>query len=194
MKLILGMLFASACLAKSPLYFEPNQGQAHTSVQFLSRGVFLNSASAAIVSNGKTMTFRLERANAQARAEALDPLPGVSNYYLGNDPKKWRTDIPHFARIRYYDVYPGIDVIYYGNAEGKLEYDFIVQPGANPNQIQIAFNEPVHITSEGDLLIAGVRQHRPKVYQAGHNIECSYVVSRGRQIELALSHMIEPRP
>ena len=105
-----------------PLWFEPSQGQTYPSVQFQSRDIYLRATSAAIHIGGSPIFFRLEHANANARAEALERLPGVSNYYLGNDPKKWRTDVPHFARIRYHDIYPGIDLIYYGNASGNLEY------------------------------------------------------------------------
>jgi uncharacterized protein (TIGR03437 family) len=157
-------------------------------VQFQSRNIYLRATSFVIHIHGSPIVLTLEHANASARAEALDRLPGVSNYYLGNDPKKWRTDVPHFARVRYHDVYPGIDVIYYGDAQGKLEYDFIVQAGANPHQIQIAFNRHVHTTSEGDLLIAGLRQHRPKVYQDGREVACDYIVDRERRVQLALAN------
>ena len=122
MKKLALFVFIYSRLMALPLWFEPNLGQAYPSVQFQSRNVFLRATSAAIHIAGSPVVFTLEHANANARAEALDRLPGVSNYYLGNDPKKWRTDVPHFARIRYHDIYPGIDLIYYGNASGNLEY------------------------------------------------------------------------
>ena len=76
--------------------------------------------------------MKLLGANPDAKVTGLEELPGKSNYFLGNDPKKWRTNVPHFARVRFEDVYPGIDLVYYGTEQGQLEYDFIVHPGADP--------------------------------------------------------------
>ncbi len=99
-----------------------------------------------------------------------EQLPGIVNYFLGNDPAKWRTNVPTFARVAYDDVYPGIDLVYYGNPN-QLEYDFVVSPGADPNVIRLGFAgaERVEIDAAGDLVVhAGgqqLRQHRPVVYQ-----------------------------
>jgi len=179
-------LFALICLhwrlMALPLWFEPK------GAHFQARHLLLSSTQAVIQAGESPVVLTLQHANPHARGEALDRLPGVSNYYIGNDPKKWRTDVPHFARVRYHGVYPGIDLIYYSNAQGKLEYDFIVQPGADPRQIQIAFNQPVHTTSDGDLLVAGLRQHRPKVYQNRHEIACDYIVDREHRVQLALAN------
>src|SRR6266849_7040650 len=88
-------LFSVICICSRvmalPLWFEPNQGQARASVEFQSRNIYLRATSAAVHVDGSPIVFKLEHANANAHAEALDQLPGVSNYYLGNDPKKWRT-------------------------------------------------------------------------------------------------------
>jgi uncharacterized protein (TIGR03437 family) len=182
------VVFAACATAYAqPLWFEPNQGQAHPSVQFQSRNTFLRATSAAIQIHGSPIVFTLEHANANARAEALDRLPGVSNYYLGNAPRKWRTDVPHFARVRYHEVYPGIDLVYYGNKEGKLEYDFVVNAGADPGAIRIAYNRPILAGSRGDLVISRLRQRRPKAYQAGREIECEYIVRDATHVELALA-------
>jgi uncharacterized protein (TIGR03437 family) len=178
-------LFTFICLhgrlAALPLWFEPN------GAHFQARHLLLSPTQVVIQAGESQVMLTLRHANPHARGEPLDRLPGISNYYFGNDPKKWRTDVPHFARVRYHDVYPGIDVIYYGNAEGKLEYDFVVRSGANPHQIQIALNKPVHTTSDGDLLVAGLRQHRPKVYQHGHEIACDYIVNHEHRVQLALA-------
>ncbi len=80
------------------------------------------------------MRLELEGAARAARAVALSPLPGKTHYFLGNDPRRWRSDVPTFARVRYAAVYPGVDVVYYGN-QRQLEYDFIVAPGADPRRI-----------------------------------------------------------
>jgi MBG domain (YGX type)/Beta-propeller repeat/Bacterial Ig-like domain (group 3) len=120
-------------------------------------------------------------ANPAARPAALEELPSKSNYFIGNDPKQWRTDVPTYAKVRYQDVYPGVDLVYYGN-QGQLEYDFVVAPGADPKAIAVEIvgsglvpaqghtqGVPLRIDPAGDLVIttAGgdVRFHKPVVYQ-----------------------------
>ncbi|MGH9432442.1 MAG: SBBP repeat-containing protein, partial [Terriglobia bacterium] len=111
---------------------------------------------------------------------------GKSNYFIGNDPKNWHTNVPNYAEVRYRNVYPGVDLVYYGN-QGRLEYDFVVRPGANPGAVRLdvtpassrhaAKARPEHgegmaalrIAANGDLVmrLAGgeIRFHRPLVYQ-----------------------------
>jgi hypothetical protein len=81
--------------------------------------------------------MQLVGADPQAKVSGLEQLPGKSNYIIGDDHKKWRTNVPNYAKVKYQDVYPGVDLVYYGN-QGQLEYDFVVQPGADPNQIALA--------------------------------------------------------
>jgi hypothetical protein len=88
--------------------------------------------------------MKLVGANERANVTGIDEVPGKSNYFIGNDPKKWRTNVPNYARVKYANVYPGVDLVYYGN-QGKLEYDFVVQPGADPQSIQLA------IVSDGQV-------------------------------------------
>ena len=88
-----------------------------------------------------TVRLQLIGANTKAEASGVDPLPGKSNYFIGNDPAKWQTDVPTYAKVRYHDVYPGIDLLYYGNQEGSLEHDFVVAPGADPNVIAIGLRD-----------------------------------------------------
>jgi hypothetical protein len=96
--------------------------------------------------------------------EGLDRLPGISNYFIGNDPKKWHTNIPNYSRVQYHNVYPGIDLVYYGN-QGQLEYDLVVAPGADPRVIKLAYEgvDSKRLNAEGDLVfqVAGteIRQH-----------------------------------
>ena len=85
------------------------------------------------------LRMKLMGANPQARLSGLEELPGKSNYFIGNDPTKWRTSVPNYAKVKYANVYPGVDLVYYGN-QGQLEYDFVVQPGADPRPIQLAIN------------------------------------------------------
>ena len=95
---------------------------------------------------------------------------GKSNYFIGNNPAKWHRDIPQFARVRYQAVYPGVDLVYYGN-QGQLEYDFEVAPGADPNAIAFQFHWPQRpqLDDNGDLILAAdggeVRLKAPRIYQ-----------------------------
>jgi uncharacterized protein (TIGR03437 family) len=120
-----------------------------------------------------TLSLRLANANPGAQLEPLDELPGKSNYFLGNDPSQWRTNVPNYARVRYREVYPGIDLVYYGNpaTAGQLEYDFVVAAGADPKAIRLAVEgaDATEVSAEGDLVLrAGgeeARFRRPVVYQ-----------------------------
>jgi hypothetical protein len=85
------------------------------------------------------LRMKLVGANPRAKVSGLEELPGKSNYFIGSDPKKWRTNVPNYAKVKYANVYPGVDLVYYGN-QGKLEYDFVVQPAADPRSIQLAIN------------------------------------------------------
>ena len=96
--------------------------------------------------------MKLNGANSNAQVSGLDPLPGKVNYFIGNDPKKWHTDIPTFASVKYSAVYPGIDLVYYGNQK-ELEYDFVVAPGADPKAIAFDVNgaRAVRVDKHGRL-------------------------------------------
>ncbi len=84
----------------------------------------------------EVVSLRLVGANRDVRVSGTDLLPGKSNYYIGNDPKKWRVGIPIYAQVRYRGIYPGIDLVYHGDQSAQLEYDFIVAPGADPAKIR----------------------------------------------------------
>jgi uncharacterized repeat protein (TIGR01451 family) len=85
--------------------------------------------------------MRLIGSNKHAQALGVDMLPGKTNYLMGRDPAKWHTDIPTYAKVRYQDVYPGIELVYYGNQDGKLEHDFVVAAGADPQQIEFDLSD-----------------------------------------------------
>src|SRR5260221_8496810 len=117
-----------------PLAFEANHGQSDARVRYLAHGagyaLYLtsNEAVLSLPQAGREalpLGLRLLDANPAARVEGDRPLPGKSNYFRGNDPSHWLTNIPHYGRVRYRDVYPGIDLIYYGSQSGRLEYDFV---------------------------------------------------------------------
>jgi hypothetical protein len=114
--------------------------------------------------------MQLEGARPDAALSAGERLPGHVNYILGRDPASWKTNIPTFSRVTSQGVYPGVDVTYYGNGK-QLEYDFVVQPGADPGAIRLSLTgaDRLLVDARGDLLIrtaAGVvRQERPIAYQ-----------------------------
>ena len=117
------------------------------------------------------VSLKLIGSNPSATASGLEPLPGHSNYIFGNDSAKWRVHVPTYSQVRYHNVYPGIDLVYYGNNGGELEHDFIVAPGADPNAIGFAVKGDKQVvpdanhglqlqTAAGDL-----NMRRPTVYQ-----------------------------
>ena len=181
-----------------PLFFEPNQGQTAPQVKFLARGagygLFLTADEAVlnlqrITPNPRTATanpepkassvirMHLDGANSSARVSGASPLPGKSTYFIGNDPAKWHVDVPQFARVQYQAVYPGVDLVYYGN-QGQLEYDFRVASAADPNQIALSFkgaSARIDSGDSGDLILAtangDVRFRAPRVYQQEGNVQ-----------------------
>jgi len=169
---------ATADFGQLPLRFEPNQGQTDSKVDFIARGagygLFLtpNQAVLSLRSNQNSSAVHMELAggNPAAAVAGADQLPGKSNYLIGNDPAKWHRDIPQFSRVRYQGVYPGVDLVYYGN-QGQLEYDFEVAPGADPAQIALDFHglEKTTLDASGNLILASnggeIQLKAPRVYQ-----------------------------
>jgi uncharacterized repeat protein (TIGR01451 family) len=172
-----------AIFREAPLSFERNLGQADPRVEYLARGpgytLFLTGSEAVLAvrrggggpaGTAAALRMRFIGANPAPKLEGLAPLPGKSHYFIGNDPRKWRTDIPHYGRVTYHDVYPGIDVVYYGH-QGRLEYDLVVAPGTDPGIIKLALDggETLELEAGGDLVVrlAGgeLRLHRPLLYQ-----------------------------
>jgi uncharacterized repeat protein (TIGR01451 family) len=183
----------TSLFASLPLMFEPNQGQANldptdSRARFIAHGsgyTLLLGSEGAIISlgssnsapkegaskRGKTapLQMKLAGSNANASLTATDLLPGKSNYLLGNDPAKWHRGIPQFGRVRYQDIYPGINLVFYGN-RGRLEYDFQVAPGADPAKAQLEFDGAKRLElKDGALVIKGeggdARLEAPRVYQ-----------------------------
>ena len=123
----------------------------------------------------EVVRLRLVGAKPDAEVTGREELPGKVNYFIGNDPRRWRTNVPTYAKVRYHDVYPGVDLEYYGNQGGQLEYDLIVAPGADPGAIGLAVGAarepPLRIDADGDLEIAAkggeVRFRKPVIYQPG---------------------------
>jgi len=152
--------------------------------------------------------MKLVGANPQAPVVGLDELPGKSNYFVGNDAKKWRTNVTTYAKVRYKDVYPGVDLVYHGN-QGQLEYDFVVAPGADLRPITLEVKSQhsklearrdqteahPRIDVDGSLVLSTVggevRFRKPRVYQlisgsgtqtARRYVDSLYVLKDGDQI------------
>ena len=117
-----------------------------------------------------TLRMKLGGANPAARIAGTDQLPGKANYFIGANPAKWRTNIPTYAKVKYENVYAGVDLVFYGS-ESQLEYDFIVAPEADFRAITLGFEgaDSVEVDGNGDLVLdtaAGeIRQKRPLIYQ-----------------------------
>ena len=161
-----------------PLHFEQNLGQTDDGIQFLSRSqgysVLLSKAGADIALTNKNkravVKMRFLDADPSPEITAEQRLEGRTNYLIGNDPRDWRTDIPNFQRIRYQNIYDGVDAVYYGNQK-EVEYDLLVNPNADPGQIAIGFYgaDSIDINDTGDLVFkfadGELAQHRPIAYQ-----------------------------
>jgi hypothetical protein len=162
------------------LAFEANQGQADPAVRFLARGrdhaLLLTGTEAKLTLRGRdagarTRALRMQVLGARASEPlGVDALPSRSNYLIGSDASKWHTGIPHFARVKYERVYPGVDLVFHGS-QGQLEYDFVLAPGADPDAIRVAFDGSgaLRLDANGDLILplgGGQLRHRaPHAYQ-----------------------------
>jgi urease beta subunit len=172
----------AASLSGRPLNFEANLGQAPADVQYLAHGsayaIELTKQGAALAFGGhgstaeQVLRLRMQGANQALRPAAEEPLPGRVNYFIGNDPSKWRTNVATYNKVRYAGVYPGIDLVYYGT-DGKLEYDFAVAPGFEAKAIELKFEgaRRLRVDSHGDLKIQTSNREiafqRPVAYQSG---------------------------
>jgi hypothetical protein len=149
------------------------------------------------------MRIELVGANAASEVAGVDELPGRNNYFVGNDPQKWRTNVPTYAKVRYRNVYPGIDLIFYGN-QHELEHDFIVAPGANPRSITLGFDHAgkFEIDTAGDLVLRGsggeVRLYKPLVYQESQHgrqtVAANYVLKGGWHVGFEIANYDRKRP
>src|SRR5580658_564990 len=192
-------------LRSLPLAFEKNNGQAPAAAEFVARGagygVALSHGNAHIsLQRGKAgvpaaIDLRLAGARNDLKATGRKALPGTVNYFVGNDPSRWRTDIRTFGRVEYSGVYPGVDLAYYGD-QGRLEYDFIVAPGANPAAIRIALQgtRSLRVDSAGSLVLemggGPVSFRKPVTYQqisgARRPVESRYLLAGSNQVRFSV--------
>jgi hypothetical protein len=180
----------STFLTSASLQFEVNEGQVSNDVKFLSRGrgynLYLkdNSAQLALRSDNQNRVYandlglKFIGSNQKPAIAGVSETQSKSNYFIGDDSKKWKTNIANFERVKYKDIYHGIDLVFYGK-QGVLEYDFIVSPGVNPAQIKIEIDgaENVRIDESGNLGIETrgelVEFRAPVIYQMEDNFKKS---------------------
>jgi hypothetical protein len=223
---------------KMPLNFEANHGQADGQVRFLSRNsaysLFLTADEAVIAlretnagspkqtaepATAAVLRMKMRHANPAARITGMDELAGKANYFIGNDPSKWRTNVPTYSRVRYEEMFPGIDLVYYGN-QRQLEYDFIVAPGADPHLIAFDVIGARRILQDahGDLVFqmelgqttarmktvqmktsdCEIRWHRPVVYQEKNGVRqqiaAHYSITHTNRVAFELAKYDSSRP
>jgi hypothetical protein len=193
-----------------PTSFEMNQGQADRTVRFLARGqgytILLQPSEALLALQSprqdtrvperagelprppyRVLKMRIERANLSAPATGLHRLPGISNYFIGNDPSRWHTHIPTYEKVQFENVRPGVNLVYYGN-QRQLEYDFVLSPGVRPESLRLSFEgSDATVDEQGDLVFTStggkITFRRPVAYQcykpdpgSKHFLSASYVL------------------
>ncbi len=147
--------------------------------------------------------MQLVGANAQPQVVGLDQQPGVSNYFIGNDPSQWYTGVANYDKVEYQDVYPGINLVYYGN-QRQLEYDWVVAPGADPSVITLGFQgaDSMALDAAGNLVLhtAGgdVIEHAPIVYQESggirQNVSGQFVLEGNGQVRFVVGAYDSSKP
>jgi hypothetical protein len=179
--------------ASLPMSFESNRGQAAADVKFVGRGdgfaLALKQGEAVLALRSRSqnlasgirgsneesslphlLSMKLEGANSTALVSGVEQQPALANYFIGNDSAKWIRDVETYSRVSYSDVYPGVDLMFYGN-DRQLEYDFTLAPGADFHGIKLRFEgaDDLELSPEGALILhtsAGdVRHDRPMAYQ-----------------------------
>jgi len=198
---------------KLPLSFEENRGQTDARVKFLSQG----NGYTLLLSPG-AVQLNLARSQRDGHAALRTSFPGaqlsplvtgdgrqatISSYFVGNDPAKWVSGAPNYSRVRYQELYPGVDLVFYGN-QRQLEYDLVVAPGADPRAIRMQFDgvDSLRLDSAGNLVLragAGeLRQHRPIVYQERDGVRQSvngrYIVQAHNRVAFEIAQYDTHKP
>src|SRR5215213_5779211 len=209
-----------------PLSFEANVGQTHPQVDFISRGsgytLFLTPSEALIALGAASPSPRTRNglndhesaaatvvrmkfvgSETKPRVAGQEELPGKVNYFIGNDPSRWRTGISTYAKVAYQNVYPGVDLVYYGN-QRQLEYDFVVRPGTDPDIIALNFEgaDQLTVDAQGELVLhtrgGEIRQRKPVIYQevdgVRHEVAGSYKLKDSNTVGFQLADYDASRP
>jgi hypothetical protein len=214
-----------------PLVFEENRGQSNEQVRFLSRSgnytLFLTDIEVVMVlqkgrdteepswsaisgkmpamspSKASVIRMKIEGSTKSPAVTALDRIEAHSNYIIGNDPKKWVMDVPLYGRVRFQSLYPGIDLEYYGT-QATLEYDFVVAPGADPEQIRLSVegSDQLSIDNAGDLVVRvgseEIRWAAARIYQRTEKgramVDGKYEFTGPNQVGFSIADYDRTRP
>ncbi len=182
-----------------PLRFEENLSRAGGTAHYIARGdgylLSLAPTESSLEWKSERVRTKFLGANSHPQMEAQEPLPGSANYLLG-PPSNWKTDVRGYGRIRYHQVYRGIDLVFHGE-QRRLEYDFVLAPRANPRliRLEISGQHALRVDDEGDLVIvtgAGdITWKRPQTYQmiGGKRrlVETSFAIERANTVRLRVS-------
>jgi len=210
----------SEAYGRLPLHFEANRGQTNKDVRFLSHGpgydLYLTANEVVLVltrarpgvdapAPAKPVALRMSLVGGAPRplVSGLEELPGKANYFIGKDPAKWRSNVPTYAKVHYREVYPGIDLLYYGN-QRQLEYDFVLAPGADPKKIVLGFKgaRRLEIDAQGELVLhtagGALRHRKPAIYQeidgVRSEIEGGYVLKGAKRVGFQVAGYDTHRP
>ena len=225
---------AAGNYGKLPMSFELNAGQSDSRTKFVSRGHGYTVSLAeteAVISTRKvadslvTLNSKAQRKGAEVAQEepstlrmmlvgsnphptltGVNEVPAKTDYFVGRDARNWHRNVPSFAKVKYESVYPGIDVVYYGN-QSQLEYDFIVAPGSDPRAIRLKMantsgTSRPQLAQNGDLAVAAdrseVRFHQPTIYQVGadgkHAVDGKFVIARSSEVSFEVGDYDRTKP
>lgn len=199
-----------------PLYFEKNKGQTDASVKFSARAanynLYLTATEAVIVLPAQkfaltqtpvVVRMKLKGANARSSVQGQNILPGRTSYMFGNDQSKWQIGVEQYAKVKLANVYPGIDVVYYGK-KGNVEHDFIVAPGANPGRILMGFEgaKSLRLDARGNLIlnVAGgdLTYKAPTLYQmvGGKRtpVQGRFMLAGDKHVRFAVGDYLKNKP
>jgi hypothetical protein len=212
-----GPVGSARLLSAVPQGFEPNRGQIDRNIDFVSHGLGYSlllapgEAQVRLTTTPKNhrwhksadVRVKFLGANTRAHGQELEPQTAKSNYFIGNDPAQWRKDMPRYSRVEYHDVYPGVDIAYYG-AGPQLEYDLLLRPHADPSKIRLKITgaDRIRIDEAGNLLLsvgqADIRELKPVIYQsfeAGRQrIDGRYVLMSGHTVGFAVADYDRAKP
>jgi hypothetical protein len=164
---------------------------------------FRKEHAARVKAKNSIVRVHLVNSNSGSEIAGMDSAPGRVDYFLGGDPAKWRTNVPAFARVKYANVYPGIDLVFYGN-QRQIEYDFIVAPGADPKAIDLNLEgaRNLRVNARGDLLVhmsdGDVEFRKPFAYQESrgerHEVSSSFALSADHRVSFEVASYDSSKP
>ena len=198
-----------SALNSTPIYFETNRGQWGPSIRYAARGqrytIAFGAQEAVIRANNSKATAALRfRGGNTAPAQKAEKIIGtLTTFHHGSDRSLWISGVDTYAKIKYSNIYPGIDVVFYGHQQ-ELEYDFIIAPGADPSRIALEFRntDSINITFDGGLAIGfngdTIKQKAPVIYQdiAGQRsfVKGQYIVRDDQAIGFQLDEFDPKAP